>query len=168
MRFTKSAKKTIWTIVAIALVIVCIGLVVKGPVSILSRERNPENLIKLDSIELKTGKSATSDVQVDVDENGVVKLNGTVSADEDLVYASVELKAGKYMLTGAKDGSQRTYYLALKNGAEEYRSDLEGVISISSTTTFDVIIHVEDGTELKNVKIMPVLVEGETAGTFYK
>lgn len=171
---TKTTKRTL-LIVAIAMVlVVLLGFLTQGfqqwswdsMSERFEAKRNPDNLIQI--VDLKSHRSDTSDIKVNVDELGVVKLNGTAEADEDFVYSTVSLPAGTYTFTGAPDGSRATYFLALKVGDTVYRSDLGTPIVLDSTTQAQVVICVKEGTSFNNVKIMPVLVVGDEAGAFYE
>ena len=169
----RTTKRTI-LIVAIAVVlVVLLGAITQGFQSWkwedikdrMEPKRTPDNLIT--TIDLKSHRSPTSDIKIDVDDNGVVTMNGEAAADEDFIYASVNLSADTYTFTGAEDGGLSTYYLILKSGNKEVRADLGTPFSVDSTTTYQVIIRIKDGTSFKNVKIMPVLVKGDKAGDFY-
>ena len=170
----RTTKRTILIVAIAAVLIVLLGAITQGFQSWkwedikdrMEPKRNPDNLIT--SIDLKSHRSKTSDIKVNVDDNGVVTLNGEAAADEDFIYASVNLAANTYTFTGAEDGGLSTYYLILKSGSTEQRADLGTPFTVDSTTTYQVIIRVLDGTQLRNVKIMPVLVAGGEPADFYE
>lgn len=171
---TKTTKRTILIVAISMALIIALGAITAGfqqwswdDISArFEKTRNPAN--KIQTVELESHRSSISDVTVDVDELGVVTLNGNAAEDEDFIYATVSLPVGTYQLTGAPGGGKATYFLALKVGETLYRSDMGTVFTIDSTTTCQVIIRVYKDTVLKNVKIMPVLVkEGEPAD-FYE
>lgn len=168
----------VWTALILALVIglgaLTSGFTVWKPDDIktkFEKKRNEDNLITLEDIELKSGKSSNSDVIYEVDENGVVTLNGQASAQEDLVYAKVVLAAGTYTFTGAPRSSNKSYILGLrKTGTTDVpspRSDT-GSFVVATSTSYDVVIRVMEDCVFNGVEILPVIVEGSTAGEFYR
>ena len=168
----KSTKKSI-AIIAIAVVIcTCLGWLTAGFQSLdfaerFQRERNSENLITIEDVSL-TSVNHESGIEVTVDDNGVVTLNG--ESDEDLVltYATVALEPGDYILTGAEDGSKSTYYLSVTVGSDVIKGDFNGEFTVKTAGTYTIQIHIKGETALKNVKLYPVVNEGDEAVKFYK
>lgn len=174
----RTKQMVVWTVFVLAIVIalgaLTSGFTVWKPDDIktkFEKKRNPDNLITLEDITLKSGKSSASDVIYEVDENGVVTLNGQASAQEDIVYAKIVLPAGTYTFTGAPYSSNKTYLLGLrKTGTTDVpnpRSE-SGAFQVTTSATYDVIIRVMEDCAFNNVEILPVIVEGDTAGEFYK
>ena len=169
----KTRTKTLISAVAIA-VLLCtlLGWLTSGFQNFnfkekFEKERNAANLIELDDVTLKSGKHA-SGIEIKVDENGVVTLNGTVGEDVTLSYATVSLEEGDYILSGSEDGSKTTYYLSTVNNGQTVMGDFPGAFEVSAEGSFTVTINVKANTELKNVKIYPVLNSGSEAVEFFK
>lgn len=168
----------VWTALVLALVI-GLGALTSGftswkPDDIkgkFEKKRNEDNLITSEVVKLKSGKSTTSDVRYDVDENFVVTLNGVASAQEDLVYGKIVLPAGTYCFTGAPDSTNKTYILGLRKtgttGDLTTRSDV-GVFTVATSTTYDIVIRVMENCSFNDVKIYPVIVSGDTPGEFWQ
>ena len=168
----KSTKKSI-ALVAIAVVIcTCLGWLTAGFQSFdigsrFERERNPENLIDAENISLATARHE-SGIDITVDDNGVVTLNGESDEDVTLTYAVVALEPGDYILTGAEDGSKSTYYLSVTVGSEVIKGDFNGEFTVSTAGSYTIQIHIKGETALKNVKLYPIVNEGSEAVNFYK
>ena len=168
----KSKTKTLISAVAIA-VLCCtlLGWLTSGFQNFnfkekFEKERNAANLIELDDVTLKTCKHA-SGLEFEVDENGVVIINGTTDEDVTIAYATVALEQGDYVLTGA-DGSKSTYYLSTTNNGTTVMGDFPGTFTVTAEGTFTVNIVIKANFECKNVKIYPVLNTGSEAVEFFK
>lgn len=150
---TKSTRSFLMWGAIILVIVIGLGALTSGFTSFnpddiaqkFEKQRNPDNLIMMDVISLKSGKSTKSDVRYDVDENGIVTLNGTASAQEDLIYAKVVLSEGNYVFTAAPESSNKTYIVGLRktgtSGTPEFRSDI-GVFNVSASATYDIVIRV--------------------------
>lgn len=168
---TKS--KLIWAVAIIAVVCV-IGTLTAGFSSWdikknLDKERNPANLIDLEAIQLLDGKDATSDVKIDVDDDGVVKLTGKATSDDEFIYATVHLAVGTYKLTGASNGTHKTYCMGLKVGDELKSSDSDP-ISISTEGDYQIVIVVKEDCDFGTfgTKLYPVLCDVDDDASFWK
>ena len=170
----KRSTKTLLVTVLIAVVCTsCLGWLTAGFQNFdvqqrFEKERNPENLIEIDSVSLKSGRHE-SGIDIDVDENGVVTLNGT-TGDEDvtLTYSNVALAAGDYILTGAENGSTGTYYLYVDVSNTITKGDFNGQFTVGTAGTFNISIMIKAETQLRNVKLYPVVNEGTEAADFWK
>ena len=168
---SRKTKKRIITVAVAVAAVVCIGMVL-GLTGVLDgtlRKRSEDNLITLDCIEdagVELGesyKSKVSDVTVTVSEEGVIKLEGTATDDDEITYAKVKLPAGVYRFTGAPDSSKKTYQLVLTDGTAVYQADDEDVISISAEAeyTVKVLIYEDCDFGLFGEKLYPVIWEVE-------
>lgn len=194
-RFFARHRQTITVVAIVLAVVLVVGLIV-GMTNVISkaanadpfgvREPNKDNLLKMDLYSALDGTKKNG-IKINVDDNGVITLNGTAEADTviDLVTYSgteqIELpRSGFFYLSGCLDGSPETYYLyaadsqATVNLAYNFNDKTVGVIKpagvqVSSLTENGTDIHlgVTKGTELKNVKIYPTLGDGEQV-SFYK
>ena len=165
--------KTMIATVALCLVAVClVGWLTVGFSDFDVRDRfdkvrNEANEIDLTQVSLKSGRHE-SGLKVEVDELGAVTLSGTVTEDVTLTYASLTLPAGDYVLTGAEEGSKGTYCLSVEIGEDKILGDWPGEFTVSQSGIVNVKITVSKDTTLRNVKILPVITEGDEAVDFYE
>ncbi|MBO4284061.1 MAG: hypothetical protein J5958_05505 [Clostridia bacterium] len=178
MKIKRRTRNTILLIAGILLAVSVLGMVTQGfqkwkpadvketALSKILKERNPDNLI--DEIELEDGKDVTSDISYKVDKYGRVTLNGTASATSAVVYATVELEAGTYYLTGDDvRSSNKTAYLAIFDSSNNQvkRADM-GAFTVSETATYTIrIVVFEDGV-ISNYELAPVLSTAEDTPFF--
>lgn len=169
----KTKTKNRIVIVAVIAAVVIVAGVIASSVSALTgvgKKRNPDNLIDLDSIEAvgitfgEQVRHAISHVRYEVSDQGVIKLMGTATADGFIRYAKLTLKPGVYRLTGAFEGSGKTYELYLVDAATNaaISGDLEPIV-ITEETEFYVGVMVHEGCEFARfgTKLYPVLWEIE-------
>ena len=165
MRLTSKTKKVLVVVAAVLVamfVFGAIGIIDVDKVKSLGRERNDDNLITLKSIQLESGKDNDTDITIDVNEKtGALKLKGKASADAEYLYATVELPAGTYSLTGAEDGTLKTYYMLLTCNGQQYRSDGDPIVLAGETNVVNIVIVVKEDTSfgLLGTTILPVLCE---------
>lgn len=167
----RKTKNRLMVIAAVISAVVTLGTVLglTGALDGSLRKRNEDNLITLDAIEdagIELGesfKSKESDVTLTVDENGVVKLKGTATADDEIVYATLELPAGVYRFTGAPDSTKNTYELKLTDGTNVYEADDKDVISLAEVGTYNVVIVLYEDCDfgIFGEKLYPVIWEVE-------
>ena len=143
------------------------------------RERNDDNLVNVDSYESLDGKKING-VKFDVDDNGVITLNGEAT---DKVYQlldtiSITESSGNTNASGAEfhyvsgclDGSLETYFLS-DGDCRWYQLNskmvyLHRCVPDGSTVDLSIYLEIEEGTELKDVKIYPAVFTDPDA-TFY-
>lgn len=171
MRLTKKTKK--WLAIGAAILA---GVLLLGSVGIISlpelRERNDDNLITEESIVLESIDDKDTDVNIDVDENGVVKLRGKASVLCEYVYATVTLEPGTYSFTASGDkGSLKTYYMALCLSENNMvRSDGDP-ITITQAGEYDIVIVVKEDCKFPflGAKLHPLLVpSSDEDASFWK
>ena len=168
----KSTKNLLITVLIAVVCCSCLGWLTAGFQNFdvaqrFEKERNSENLITLTAVSLDTTRHS-SGVDITVDENGVVTLDGKPSADVDLTYATVSLQPGEYILSGDGEGSASTCYLSIVVDVETIYGNLDGTFTVTTAGTYTVQIHMEEEAELNNVKLYPVINSGDTAVKFYK
>ena len=122
--------------------------------------------------------------------NSVIKINGELDDDADdylFEFAHVELEAGEYTYTCFDNPSIDTYYSYVcyvdDSGKPHFivadfdsdDEDFEGAVvdgystfTLEEKTTVKFIILVRPDQTIRNVKAMPVLVEGDDPGEFYQ
>ena len=171
MRLTKKTKKAIAIVAAILGTVILLG--VFGVINVDKlRERNDDNLITEKSIVLESIDDKDTDVKIDVDENGVVKLRGEASVFCEYVYATVELEPGTYSFTGAEDGTLKTYYMALRVDENDMvRSDGDP-ITIAEAGEYDIVLVIQEDCKfpLLGAKLYPLLLPADDAedASFWK
>ena len=193
--FKKNTIKTVVSVIGIVLVSVILAGVASRLTDNFTdftfRDLNEDNLLFAQYDDLET-EDDDSGVTLE-NENGVIRIrrqkNNTEDKTSDYVYmfASVKLDAGEYTYTCFENPSIDTYYSYIKftdaNGVErtvvadfdQDDEDFEGGISdfystftLEEETTVKCYILVKSDSSIKDIKAMPVLVEGDKAGDFYK
>lgn len=159
--------------VAIIAVLALVGGIVTVGMGSL-RERNPENLIKFDENYIRDTKTNYG-LEVNVDDNGVIKLKGQTARNEELIVQTVTLPAGEYTISGiAKPNLAKMVLRATWGAGEEALAGLDSatfILEEETEVTVSIVINGsldDDAIELVNRTIKPVIVEGDTPGNFYK
>lgn len=136
------------------------------------RERNADNLLSGNFTDYNKGNGITATA----DNNGVITLKGEYVGDEEKIVIPVQnvvLNPGTYTISGAPNGSVKTYHIQVKyvnqSGAELYAvSDFDDSTFILDTNqAVEVSIVVYPNCEIKRGTIKPVLVEGTEIGEFF-
>ena len=170
-------RKKFWKGLGIGVAIVAVLALICGvaAVGISSRlERNPDNLIKFDENYIRDTKTNYG-LEVKVDDNGVIKLKGETTSNEELIIQTVTLPAGQYTISGiAKPNLAKMVLRATWGAGEEAFADLGSAtftLEEETDVTVSIVIHGsedENTIEWANRTIKPVIVKGDTAGDFYK
>ncbi len=137
------------------------------------RERNPANLIKVDDNYVED-KVLMYGLEVDVNEDGVIKLKGQTSADEQIIVQTVKLAAGTYTLSGIDKPNLNEVVLRATwgNGNVAYAGLDSATFTLDAEyeVTIDILVK---GSEDKNTvnwqnkTIKPVLVADDKPGEFW-
>ena len=136
------------------------------------RELNEDNLIKVDDYVSTLEDRRTDGLKIDVDEDGVITVEGENETEEDVrvIVAEISLPKGEYTFTtSAKGTDDKTYHMLLAQGENMEIIADDGKYStfeIDEDTTFGVFIVVCAGEEIDTV-FKPVLVKGDESGSFY-
>ncbi len=161
-------------VVGICIFLVCVLVLGLGAKTIFKQERNSDNLIKVDDNYVET-QNTYRGVNVRVAEDGTIKLFGKATSDYVLDVATVILEPGKYTLSGLDNPDLNMCYLELMYGEEHVVANTDiAVVEVTETTECLVRIIWNEGMEFSKYDFMtffevqPVLVKGETAGSFYK
>ncbi len=165
------------TILIIVATILCLGLVAGVGGALYEKviaERNPDNLLKVDDTYIKSQKTNYG-LEIDVDDNGVIKLEGNTSANEELVVQTVTLPAGTYTISGIEKPNIAKMTLAAKVDGNSYYAGLSNdTFTLEAEKAVTIVINVQTGEgdektiDYVNRTIKPVLVKGEEIGDFYK
>ena len=111
-------------------------------------------------------------VVVKVDERtGAITLDGKAETDLTYEIGTVKLDAAKeYTGTAIKGGSKASVYVAATYGEESINFDFVGnTFEIAEDeTVVTLTIHIAEGTNLDNLKVLPTIVKGDKAGSFYE
>ena len=170
---TKKTWKTIGIIAAI-IAIVALLLAISVPFINSMRDRNPANLLKVNESYIDDQKTDYG-LEVTVDDNGAIYLDGQTSRNQLLTVQTVTLKAGTYTISGIKDVDISKMYLAAKwgEGNIAYAGTENATFVLDAETEVTVVISIEgtDGGEntisWANKTILPVLVQDDKPGDFY-
>lgn len=189
MRVKSSTKMKIWIVGA--LLIVCASLILLGNVSKGFQNMNPSewSIVEVNEDNLYQAFTFVDDegylakgengLTVKLDDENVVKVNGTAEIDDTILVGTYTLKAGtSYVFDSGVEGSKGTVYLRLTNSANsaEVKSCYNSAVVISGNEiaqdiTVNLEIVVAEGTDIDNLKIKPVLCVGSAADdlvNFYK
>lgn len=135
------------------------------------KELNEENLVNVANYDATFDTADYDDLDIEVDEDGVITIEGENKGAEDLKIkvATVSLTKGEYTISsGAKGTDDKTYYMSIIIGDKEIIADdgEDSTFKVETEDTFDIYITVCDGEEI-DTTLKPVVVEGDKAGSFY-
>lgn len=186
-RYSKSSKgKRRGKVIAmfIAGVLLCTGFVTAiggitngfdnmNPTSWFEKQANPDNLIKVDAEDYISSQTLLSGVEIDVKDNGVIKVTGEASQAGSVQIASVQLEPGTYTISGLKDASSTKCALVVKygNGDVAFAGLESQTFVIAQAETVTVHLNWTEGYDFGKVigtEVKPVLVSGAEAGSFFK
>lgn len=135
-----------------------------------ARKVNPDNFYTAECLTLVDSNTGDG-IAVDVNEkNGVITLDGTADTDITLDVGSVVLNKGEYTLTAIDGASNATIYMTATVSGEETKFDFTpgNTITISAdNTSVDLTIYIKQDTKLNNLKVLPVIVEGEESASYW-
>ena len=173
-------RKRIWKTVGIIAAVVAIVALVAGVAVVglsAMRERNPDNLIKVDDDYMESIENNGKGLSVDVKEDGTIKLKGKPTASDQFIVKTFVLDAGTYTISGLENPDLTKILLGVMWGSDGNVSKAYAGLD-SQTFTFaeatevtvfiDVYADAEDSDiEWQNRTIRPVIVEGDEPGEFY-
>ena len=165
---TKRTLKRIGLILAIALVGGVFGAFAASGTSMFDRDLNPDNLIKVENYVVKDKDDNGNGIDVKVDDDGVIKLNGKATADDEYTVTELVLEPGEYTLSGFKSDKSKVGLKATFGTSEHYAGTSSDTFVLESSTTVTIVVYVADDHYCLNTTIKPVLVTGDEAGEFYK
>ena len=180
-KYKNNPRKQRWgyKILAIVSFVLIVGMIFsvcllafKGRFEDFFGERNKENLLVNDSsyvVSFDTNRG----VDVNVNDNGVIKLSGKATSAYDLRVTSVKLPAGTYTISsGMKDPNVDECWLYV-----QYSTGMAIADTLTATFTLakeeTVVVHFAWNDECSfnifsdNV-VRPTIVEGKNVGEFYK
>ena len=135
---------------------------------VFGKKLNEDNLY---TVECKTLEDSNDGygVIIDVDEKkGGIKLDGTASKDMTFVVGKVALKEGTYTLTACEQASMNGIYVTASYASVTHNFDFTpNQMTLENDTEVTITIHIAEGTKLNNVWVLPVIVEGTEAGSYY-
>lgn len=130
---------------------------------------NEANIIKVDDYDIVNTEDEDSKLQVSVDEDGLITVDGEndTKATVELEVVTVSLEKGEYkFVSNAKGCSDKTYQLILKDNDDGVIIADEEFNVEAETATYTVYIAIYDGAEI-DAKFAPVLVKkGENTDFF--
>ncbi len=145
------------------------GTETKNP---FKKELNENNLIEVDSTYIKT-QDTNRGVKIKVADDGTIKLSGKATSDLVVTVATVSLEPGWYTLSGLESPDINKFYLYGVYGVSGQAISGTDSAVFEITEPTDIVIKLSWTEDVSfNIftdnKIQPVLVEGKTAGAFYK
>lgn len=139
----------------------------------LDKDINPDNLINVNTPgyikSMKTGHG----VEIDVDENGVIKLSGKATKAYSVTVATVTLDAGTYTISGIKNSESIDDFalrVDLPNGDAAWAGTENDTFTLTEAGNVTVVLQWANEYSFNfftNNKVEPVLVKGEEVGSFY-
>lgn len=147
------------------------GFSEKNPTNWFDKDRNPDNLLKVNDTYVKT-HNTNRGIDVKVDKNGVIKMSGKATSASSFTVQTVTLSAGTYTISGLANPNIdefSMYAIYSESGDRAYADTESATFTISEETSVQVVISwaKDYKISLANQTIKPVLVKGETAGEFY-
>ena len=137
----------------------------------VSRKVNPDNYYTVECLALED-KNTGSGVKINVNEkNGAITIDGVAEVDITETVGTVTLDKGTYTLTAIPGASTATVYMTATVNGTVYKFDFNpsNTISIAADDTDVVLkVHIEEDAELNNVVVLPTIVEGNEAGSYWK
>lgn len=134
------------------------------------KDRNKNNLITMDTTYIKT-HNTNRGVEIDVDENGVIKLSGKATSDYSVKVASVKLAAGTYTISGLNEPDLNEFYMYVQHSGGQAISGTNGAtFTLNAEETVTVYLEWADEYNFNlfnKSTVRPVIVEGKEAGSFY-
>ena len=117
----------------------------------------------------------TAGVQYATDEEGVVNVNGTSTAQVAstvTIATKLPLTSGTYTLSGAPSTSDECCRLRVGKGEDSAFAGLDSgkgvTFTLEEDTTITIILQVIAGTTVENLTFKPMLVKGDTAKEYHK
>ena len=167
----QKTKRTLKRIALVALIAILGGVVGSFAVSgssMFDRDLNPDNLIKVENYVVQDKDDNGNGVDVKVDDDGVIKLNGKATADDEYIVTELVLEPGEYTLSGFKSDKSKVGLKATFGTSEHYAGTSSDTFVLESSTTVTIVVYVAEDHYCLNTTIKPVLVTGDEAGEFYK
>ena len=178
MKFLKRNKKSI-IVIGVSVVLASLVCSFLGGISegftnwedATLRERNEANLLTGEFADYNNGDGVTASSRTD----GTIILGGKNGTDNviEIPVESVTLAPGEYTISGAPDGGNSTYHIAVKyvdgDGATKTAiSDFNAkTFTLTTNQTVELVIVIHPDVNVKGVGIKPVLVKGAEVGDFY-
>lgn len=161
------------TVLLCTLLVSVVGFATSGftngdPQTWFQKERNPDNLIDVKNYLLEDGRDDGKGIKVKVDDDGVIKLNGKATSENNFRVAEVVLEPGTYTISGIKSCDGYALEVIGANNLHAKAGISGATFTIEQTETVTVNIYVAEGTRLVNKTFQPCLVEGDVAGEMLK
>lgn len=178
---SKNYKRSFKDFVKIVCLVLLCAVVSVTAVSLTNgfdQDRNEDNLLTLDCYESMSSRiHETGDgVTFDWNDDGSVRVRGKNEVEdlpEEAVsyydFATVTLQPGTYTISScykkAEDTTLGIYYEI--NGEKVLETAEDGVFELTEITEVVIGIYVGNDIYFAGAKLCPVIVEGDTAGSFY-
>ena len=178
--------------VVVSLLIACAGMVLLGNVSQgfqnwdtaewSLKKVNPDNLYQQLDFADTDGKleNGADGITVTIDEDKVLKVNGTAQAEKVVVVGTTTLKQNTDYVFGSnlKNGTNKTIYLRLVNNSTNEvmaacynSSDLISADDLTADTEVRLEIYIAEDATINNLELRPVICTGAASDdlvSFYK
>ena len=170
--------KKVLTIVLLILVVTSISVIVtwtNGFTDFEIKELNPDNLFNASMYSDALANKRSDGLKVDVDDDGVITIDGENKTDDDvmIVVGQLTLAKGEYTISSSARGTgTKTYYMQIHYGTGETETVIiaddgeDSTFELEEETECIVEIIVCAGEEI-DTTFKPVIVSGDKAGRFY-
>ena len=166
-------------IIALILVAVLGICAVAAGINVLTRKPNEENYVYMlfdsdSSYAQKSGNDGNG-ITWTVKDDGSIVADGKATKNTYFDIGTINLPKGTYTFTANEDVDRNEFYVVacdVATGTEYWYSDITNSTNGMTQTfvgekIYNYRIVVLEGTELNNVKFLPCIVEGDTAGDYY-
>lgn len=158
--------------VCVVLSVVATLTFINSSTDIFKKELNPDNLIDVTAEGYIKSQNTARGVEIDVDDDGIIRLYGKSTSAGSVTVATVELQPGTYTLSGVSNPNIDEFGMRVQYGSGDvaFAGTESATFEIMATETVSVIIYWADDYNFNiftNYKVTPVLVSGDKAGSFY-
>ena len=164
---TKRIMKRIGMIVAIVILGGLVGSFALIAANGFNRDVNPNNRITVGYV-IEDNDTNGRGIDVSVDDDGVIRLNGKATSDDEFSVCFLTLEPGVYTISGLKSELDGVSLKAVYDGNKSAVSGLKNdTFVIENLSSVEIVISVKEGTWCWNKTIRPVLVEGDEPGEWW-
>lgn len=144
------------------------GFMESNPLEWMERDLNPDNLIKVDQYLIKDDHDDNKGIELSVDDNGVIKMNGKATSDNTFTIVEVDLLPGTYTISGLK--STDNYGLMVVGGTQinAKSGGSSATFTVETAQRVAVQLYVKEDTRVFYKTVRPVLVMDKDPGSFYE
>lgn len=131
------------------------------------KDLNPDNLISVGYL-IEDDENNGRGIDISVNDDGVIRLNGKATSDDEFSVCFLTLQPGVYTISGLESNLDGVSLKAIYNGNSSAVSGLKNdTFVLESASSVEIVISIKEGTRCWNKTIRPVLVKGDEPGDWY-